>query len=259
MVYIEHIKNSFKTQFRYRLNWWMKILGTVLSVFMQICVWKSLLMDHESVVSMEYMMGYILLSAMIQSLIMRGLIDKVNDEIRTGRIAMNMIKPMRFKWYVLCDTLGGSLFAFLFQYLPVTIVMTIVYDAYEVWKGLDFWFLFSVIVGVYLYFSLAYCFALTGFWWGQTGHAGRLLNDIVDLFSGRIVPILLFPEVLLDVSRCLPFQYIYYTPISMLLNSLTIQDKIYSIGVQMVWCIIFTVLGDYVEHKGMCKLQVQGG
>lgn len=260
MVYIEHILNSFKTRIRYRLNWGMHIFGTVVSVFMQISLWSSLLINRDSVVDMDYMLGYILLSAMIQALIMRGtVIDKVNHEVRTGQIAMNMIKPMRFKWYIFCDSLGGGLFALLIQYLPVTIVMTIVYDAYKVWKGLDLWFVFSVILGVYLYFALSYCFALTSFWWGQTNHLGRLLNDIVDFFSGMIIPVLLFPEGLLGISRCLPFQYIYYTPISMILNQLTLNEKIVSISVQIGWCILFTVLGDYVEQKGMYKLQVQGG
>ena len=259
MVYIEQIKNTFRAQLRYRLNWGMRLLGTVISVFMQICLWNSLLINRDGVIDMDYMLGYILASAMIQSLIMGDTIGRVNSQIHSGQIAMNMIKPIRFRMYIFCESLGNSLFNFFFQYLPVTIVMTVIYRAYEVWMGIDLWFLLSMFLGMYLYFSLSYCLALTSFWWGQTWILGRFLNDFINLFSGKIIPVLLFPVFLLNISSCLPFQYIYYTPISMLLNPLTVQEKMWSIGLQIAWCILFKVLGRYIEHKGMCKLQVQGG
>ena len=259
MVYIEQIKNAFRSQLRYRLNWGMKLFGTIISVFLQICLWNSLLINRESVIDMEYMLGYILASAMIQSLIMGDTINRVNGQIRSGQIAMNLIKPIRFRRYIFCGSLGSSLFNFVFQYLPVTVVMTVIYGAYEVWIGVDIWFLLSVFIGLYLYFSLSYCLALTSFWWGQTWILGRFLNDFINLFSGRMIPVLLFPGFMLSISSCLPFQYIYYTPISLLLNQLSLQEKVCNIGIQSGWCILFTVLGYYIEHRGMYKLQVQGG
>lgn len=259
MVYIEQIKNTFKTQLRYKVDWGMKLFGTVISVFLQICLWNSLLVNRESVIDMKYMLGYIMASAMVQSLTMGDTIYKVNEQIYSGQIAMNMIKPVRFRLYIFCESLGGSLFSFVCQYLPVTIVMTIIYEAYEIWREIDIWFVLSIFLGIYLYFLLAYCLALTSFWWGQTWILGRFLNDFINLFSGRIIPIMLFPGFLLGISQCLPFQYIYYTPISMLLNQLTLHEKVYQIGLQIVWCVLFTVLGNYIEHRGTYKLQVQGG
>jgi len=70
---------------------------------------------------------------------------------------------------------------------------------------------------------------------------------------------LLFPEVLLRISNCLPFQYMYYTPISLLMNHPTLREKLCSLAIQVGWCILFTVMGIYIEKRGMYKLQVQGG
>ncbi len=259
MVYLEHIKNTFRTQFRYKMNWGMRLFGTVISVFLQICLWNSLLVNQENVIDMKYMLGYILASAMIQSLTMGDTINKVNGQIYSGQIAMNMIKPIKFRMYIFCESLGGSLFSFIFQYLPVTLIMTVIYEAYEVWIGIDIWFVLSTFLGIYLYFSLAYCLALTSFWWGQTWILGRFLNDFINLFSGKIIPVMLFPGFLLSISQCLPFQYIYYTPIAMLLNQLTLHEKLFSIGLQIGWCVLFTFLGNYIERRGTYKLQVQGG
>lgn len=259
MVYFEYIKNTFKSRLWYRLNWAMRVLGIILSVWIQICLWNALITNHENVVTMEYMIGYILFSAMIQSLVQGDTIGIVNQKIHSGQIAMDMIKPIRFRTYMFCEHVGNSLFSFFFQYFPVIVVATVIFKCYWIWSSVDLLFVFSVILGMYLYFSIAYCFALTSFWWTQTWILGRFLNDFISLFSGKMIPVWMFPAVILTANRFLPFQYIYYTPIAILLNDPTLQEKVYWIGIQLIWCIVFTVLGNVIERRGMHKLQVQGG
>lgn len=259
MVYLEYIKNTFKSQLGYRLNWGMKILGNVISIYLQICLWNALITDNEKIITMDYMLGYILVSAMVQSLMMGNTIEKVNQQIYSGQIAMDIIKPIKFRTYILCEYVGNSLFSFLFQYLPVIAIVTVILGCYSIWQAIDILFVISVILGMYLYFSIAYCLALTSFWWTQTWILSRFLNDFISLFSGKMIPIWMFPALMLTINGFLPFQYIYYTPIAMLLNTPSLTEKWYCIVIQIVWCVLFTFLGHVVERRGMHKLQVQGG
>ena len=259
MVYLEYIKNTFRSHLIYRLNWRMKILGLSFSLILQICLWEALTYSKQDVVSMEYMLSYILLSLLIQSLIVSNTINTVNQHIYSGQIAMDVIKPIKFRRYMFCESIGHSLFSFLFECVPVTVVATLILKNYELWKKIDCFFIVSVLLGVYLYFSIAYFLALTSFWWTQTWILSRFLNDFVSLFSGKLIPLWMFPSILLLVSKWLPFSYIYYVPISMMIDNVSVNQKLLLIGKQLVWCIIFYLLGSIVEHKGMKKLQVQGG
>lgn len=259
MVYFEYIKNTFRSQWSYRLNWIMKILGNVIFIYLQICLWKALISGRENVVSMDYMLGYILFSAMIQALVQGDIIGTVNQKIYSGQIAMDIIKPIQFRTCIFCEYIGNSLFSFLFQYLPVVIAVTILCNCYGIWASIDVYFVLSVLLGVYLYFSIAYCLALTSFWWTQTWILNRFLNDFINMFSGKVIPVWMFPVSIAVLNRFLPFQYIYYIPIAMLLNEKSIDEKMYWIVAQMIWCVVFTLLGFIMEHRGMYKLQVQGG
>lgn len=259
MIYLEYIKNAFRSQFRYRLNWGMQLFGNFVSVYFQICLWTALMKSRENVITMDYMLGYILASAMLQSLISRSIVGIVNGKINSGQIAMDFIKPIRFRIYVFCESLGNCLFSFLFTYLPITIMITILYKCHEFWLNVDLCFLVSVCLGIYLNFSITYCLGLTSFWGTQTWILGRFFDDVIKVFSGKMIPVWMLPVFLLNINVWLPFQYIFYSPISMLLNQLALKDKIEILQVQVVWCLLFTVLGEFMERKGKQKLQVQGG
>ena len=55
------------------------------------------------------------------------------------------------------------------------------------------------------------------------------LNDFIRFLSGALVPMWVFPESLQIVSRYLPFEYIYYGPITVLIGDsnsrLTIKES----------------------------------
>lgn len=259
MVYLEYIKNAFKSQLYYRLNWVMKIMGIVLSIFLQVCLWDALAEGHSDIVSMEYMVSYILLGAIVYSLVLGNVIGLVNEHINSGQIAMDMIKPIHFQLYMFCESFGSGLFSCLFSYLPVVVIFSVLTGSIGIWRRIDIFFLLSLFLGICLHFLLAYCLALTGFWWTQTWILGRFLNDITGLLSGRIIPVWLFPAVLSGVSRCLPFQYMYYVPISMVLENLSLTQKWRMLGIQLLWCFLFLILGRAIERRGMYKLQIQGG
>ena len=259
MVYFEYLKNAFKSQMYYRMNWGMKIMGIILSVFLQLCLWNVLANGHSDIVSMSYMVEYILLGCMVKSLTASNVVDLVNGHIGSGQIAMDMVKPVRFQLYMFCESLGNGLFSCLFEYFPVVVIFSICMESFGLWGRIDIFFLVSTLLGLCLYFALAYCLALTGFWWTQTWILGRFLNDLTGLFSGKMVPVWMFPKVLLSVSRCLPFQYMYYVPISMVLEDFTLMQKCGLLGVQLFWCLFFLLLGKAIERRGMYKLQIQGG
>ena len=259
MVYFEYIKNAFRSQLRYRLNWGMRLFGNFVSIYFQICLWTALLESREGIVELDYMLSYILASAMIQSLIITNTVGIINGKINSGQIAMDFIKPIRFRLFMFCESVGNSLFSFIFTYLPLTLVITIIYKCYDFWINMDLFFLASVCLGMYLYFSIAYCLGLTSFWGTLTWILERFLNDVVSLFSGRLIPVFLLPAIVFSWNKWLPFQYIYYSPISMLLNSKETGEKLTVLIIQAAWCILFTVLGMVIERKGMHKLQIQGG
>ena len=94
----------------------MKLFGNFVTIYFQICLWSALLKSKE-ITNFQYMLGYILMSTMIQSLISSNAVGIVNGKIRSGQIAMDFIKPIKFRWFIFSELLGDRLFNFLFMNL----------------------------------------------------------------------------------------------------------------------------------------------
>ena len=80
------------------------------------------------------------------------------------------------------------------------------------------------------------------------------------MLSGGIVPLNFFPETLRHIIDVLPFQAIYHIPITMLTDH-TLQPAqfIRMLGIQLIWVLVFAVLGALGYQQAIKVLTVNGG
>lgn len=83
---------------------------------------------------------------------------------------------------------------------------------------------------------------------------------IVLLLSGATVPVAFFPEPLKTIVYYLPFQSIYNAPLTLLLDGAPSPEAVLKIiGVQVVWCIVMTVIGKLFWKISLRQITVNGG
>ena len=78
--------------------------------------------------------------------------------------------------------------------------------------------------------------------------------------SSFTVPLAFFPEPFKTIAYYLPFQSIYNTPLSILLNAEpNPQEIITALGVQLAWCIAMMIISKLFWKVSLRQITVNGG
>lgn len=180
--------------------------------------------------------------------------------IKTGDIGVELLKPLDFQVYVFSRTFGESAFRFAFLMVPSVLIG-------HLFLGLSFpgslssaiLYCLSCVLGFIILFALNFLlgllsvitFSITSISWAYLG--------IVQFCSGQIVPLSLFPHVIGNILEILPFQCIYFVPISIYVGQLRGIPALDAILSQFVWAVLLIAAGRVFWLTTQRRLVVQGG
>ena len=264
-VYIHFIKNSMQKLLIYRADIWFKFIGRLIYLYVQIVTWKAIYGSTSSVetssgdVSIGQMVSYLVLSSVLYSLIEFDTVQMINDKIRSGEIAIDIMRPFNFMLYALCDGVGQNIVNFLFESVPIIVVVALFMNLDFSLSVTSILFVFSVICSMLINFELAFFMGILAFWFLVTWPLNMLVQGISKIFSGVWIPVWFFQDSIKNISEVLPFQYIYFTPISLYTQNLGFTDGSQLILYQIYWIIGLFVLISIMWKIGIKKLVVQGG
>jgi ABC-2 type transport system permease protein len=261
--YLKFIQLSFKNGLAYRVEYFVGTFRNLVILLVQLCVWRALLSagpvtTSAGVVTLKEMTTYVLISSMISTLLTVNVISDMNDRIRNGQIAIDLMKPVNFQTYTFCNMLGQNMFSFLFQLLPILAVGLI-------FVGLSFptpqnflLFCLTLVNAIIIMFLINYAMGLIAFWYLR-GWQNTILWTLNRLFSGATIPLWFFPSVLVTISNFLPLRLMYFVPISVYLGQVTPIDCLNLILQQFLWIGILYLLTKVVWRTAINKLVIQGG
>ena len=264
-AYIEIIRNSFLTGITYRVNTLLRIFGAVVSLLVQISVWYVLFKSkpdatsHIGAIKLSEMVTYTIVSTLTHIIISNQVITRLNNKIKTGQIAMDLIKPMSLKAIIGSEMIGGTLYNVIFRSLPILFIGIFLFSfQFSGWLNLAF-FIIALFNAAVIFFELSYIVGLAGFWYITIWHMGRVLDNAIRVFGGSFIPLWFFPESLYHISMFLPFRFIYYTPILIYIGKVDMKGVIEIILQQWVWIAILIIIEKIIWKFGIKKLVIQGG
>lgn len=263
--YIRILINSFHQNFAYKFNVITQLLGLLFNLTIQITIWialyqgQKLTVTNSGNISINEVLTYIALSTLLGALINNNVISMLDEKIKTGLIAMDLIKPFNLWTIFLSTVIGENLFKLLFQCVPVIIVVGLAVDISYPPPLYALVFIIALINAFLIYFLLCFLLGLTGFWYFTIWHLEQLLTDLVKLFAGAWIPLWFFPDYLNSLSNFLPFKYIYYVPINIYLQKLSLGNALGALLLQCLWLIILMAGSYIIWKKGIKKLVIQGG
>lgn len=268
-LYWEFVKIAFRSRLAYRSEVAVLFVGRVLALFVQVAIWKALLGVEGRVdstigsITLREMVTYVIISRSISVFVSLfagySPLWRIGEKIRSGEIAMDLTRPVGLRENLFFETLGNNLFEVIFGALPMLLAGALVF-------GLDvpppaYLLLFAVATlnGLLVYFLLSYIVGLIAFWYLTVWHLERLLNDLILVFSGTLIPLWFFPPFLVTVSEWLPFRLIFYTPISIYLEKHSFSEAGLLIAQQFLWLGLLLLLERAMWKRGVRKLVIQGG
>ncbi|WP_010268508.1 ABC transporter permease [Paenibacillus senegalensis] len=264
-IYYAFLLNAFQSNLAYKTDVFLRMFGRIMALFVQVAVWIALF-HHTTqtetsmgMIDLDDMITYVVISTCISVFITTEGVFQIGDRIRSGEIAVDLMKPIHLHFCLLFQSVGGNISRILFELLPLFLITLIVFPfQYPTLPNLLL-FLFALFNGFLLNFILSYIVGLIGFWYLGIYHLFRLLGDLIKVFSGAWIPLWFFPGWLADLSAFLPFRLIFFTPISIFLGKIETAEAVGLILQQFMWMGLLSAVTWLMWRKGITKLVIQGG
>ena len=256
------IRIRFLTMLAYRLNYFSGILTYIVYTGGYYFLWSAIYGGRESLGGMTAgaMTTYLAVSWMTRSFYFNNLDREIADEIKSGAVAIQMIRPYNYLAGKLFSALGEGIFRLAFWMVPGMVAATLLFPVqlptapatYAIWAlaGLMAFFINALLNAV---------FGLLTFFLHNAQGLRWAKSLATDLLSGLFLPLQFYPGWLQAVIRWLPFQTISYLPNMIFTGSLRGRDAWAAIGLQAVWAVALAALTWRLWLRARRHLVVQGG
>ena len=260
MYWMYFLKN-LKVQFTYRFNVIFSLVATLCIFFTKVIVWQALYMGKSTVagVTLDETIIYAVMSTIVAALMSTRIGETLGNNVYRGMVSVDFIRPVQFRRfyvaqdlaYIVHETINAGVLALIvvITYGQLNSAITLL----SVGK-------FGVCLGmaVLLNYQLSWLLGLTSFWLQTAWHISWITKALIKTFSGTVVPLWFYPQWMLAVSQFLPYRYIYFDPIAILLNNNTLSfTEIFLM--QTAWLIGISVAAHYIWQRAQRKVVVQGG
>lgn len=238
--YLEVAKINMKAQLAWRADVIFNMLFTIARILFAYLLWGAVFRGKSVVGQFTFygMLSYYIISSFLSQLEMSsGISSEIHDRIRQGSFSKFMVIPVNIEAYFVFMEIGTVGFYFVFDMIAAVM-----------WKYIfrirlqythDPMILASaavmILLGMLFMVQLNYLLGIMTLKYQGIGTFLMIKNNLMELVTGTIVPLALFPSTVVDVMKCLPFYYVTYLP-SMLLTGQCEQEAIKGLVIILAWC-----------------------
>ena len=209
--------------------------------------------------SFDQITTYYILVVSLSPVINWGINEMMGTAIREGEILRELLNPISYFTYyfgirmgelaesVIVGILTFIICAMLFGVLLPSSILNLIFFVVIVFLSVVTVYFFEIILG------------MTAFYTHSVWGIEILKRSILNIFSGMIAPLSLFPESLQKVSNILPFKDFVYTPINIYFGNLNNMEIMQVIFKLCVWIFIFYLIAKVVFIKAVKNITVNGG
>jgi ABC-2 type transport system permease protein len=246
----------------YRGTTLLSLISDLVWVAVLYYLWRTIYAGQASLGSFDWraMRTYIIVSYAVNALIRFSSAARMLGPIRTGEVAVDLLRPVDYMQSQLAQTLGAALVEGLLSSVIALLLGILVFEIAPPASPLAaLLFLVSVGMGFLIKFLINFLVSLLCFW--TTNGVGLIWAQmaITGIFSGALVPLQFLPGWLQTVALALPFQAIIYTPLTIYLGTADGLALWRALGVQVFWVLALWVLARRLWMPAVRALELQGG
>lgn len=242
----------------------MNIIGNLIYMIIVFFLWKAIFMSSLSATinGMTFIdtVVYLMFANALYRLMDANLVWDIGEDIRSGAITMDLIKPMSYPLYTFFKHAGNYIIAFLISFFPTFLICVILFEKNMVIGYNLIFFLISMIIGLLINFCIDFLVGMICIFTQSIWGINILKEVVVSILSGALVPLNFYPDWLLKVVNLFPFQAIYHTTIQFLTNdTMQLNDYLFSLLRQLMWLFIILCLSGFCWSRIIHKLTINGG
>ncbi|MBU44560.1 MAG: hypothetical protein CMN76_15170 [Spirochaetaceae bacterium] len=251
MAYLKFVSMSFQRSLAYRFEYYTALLNAFLYIFIFTSVWKALIPEGETAngLTRENMIAYAVISTLIKSSFGRN-DSLLSQKVRSGEIAVDLMKPFSFPLMYLSDTFGSSLFQLFARSIPLLVFCVFLFG---ISLPVDGWLLLQFLpvyfLAFLLFFLMSFLISSFSFYFVEIFPFWIFYYAMITLCSGAIIPLDFFPQWLVDILLSTPFPYLFYFPTMHLMERIAMPYEM----LLLRYAILLISVG------GLCWLSYNGG
>jgi ABC-2 type transport system permease protein len=261
-AYLALLRGLYMVGLIYRFGFLFSIAGNVIYMSITYFLWRSIYQGRETLRGLTFNETYIYVAlGSAVFILLKTYVDwQMSHEIREGTIATYLTKPIDLQLYELCASSGFSLMTLSAITIPTILLMVFVFHI-EIPPGIGLaLFPLSLLMAYLLSFCFDYFVGLLCFYTESVWGISITKEIIVTVFSGALIPLPFFPDVIRKILMWLPFQAIYYAPLTMVAKpTLGWGTFLSMLGVQLFCVIALFALTRLFYNQAIKVLRISGG
>ncbi len=259
-MYWALVKCCFKQQIQFKWNLLFQIIGDWMRLYIKVCIWQALLLaGTEAKADFKSLAAYSVAASLVIILTNSHVASDLSDRVRSGMIAVDLIRPVSLKWYFFFQQIGENLFHLFFEGIFIAVLSWLIWKLPLPGVHTVIPSLICLIFGVLIMFYIQYTIGLLVFWMKDGTYTRMITDALFVLFSGIEIPLWFYPEWLRAVSHCLPFRFVVFEPIKVWLGQVEYKEIVWIVFMQILWLLILSWLERRLWQHIKNSIEIQGG
>ncbi len=254
---------SFKEKSIFRFDYLVNTLFSFFYIVLKVYLWKGLYgISGEAVsgIALNDMLVYSILSSFTAGITKTTVMNDLNESVLSGSISSNLLLPIGLKKYLFLHSVTKNIFLTLYGIIPSVLAAMLFFGFHAEISPVNLvLYVLSVIMGTLINFLYNFLFGSSVIWFRNSFFLNNINSVLLNLFSGALVPLWFFPEPMKILSVFLPFRYIVFEPIAVLLNTKSAAETAYVFAMQLFWLVFLFCAATAVWNRGRNKIMIQGG
>ncbi|MGN0591016.1 ABC transporter permease [Ruminococcus sp.] len=262
--YFSMTRAGMLEQLQFRLGSLVTVAGNLIYLVLIYFLWKAIFASAgtEEVNGMTFSdtLIYLVLASALFSFMEMYLVWYMGNDIQSGKIVLDLIKPIGYRKFLFWTQSGSLVMSFLMTFLPTFLVVYFLTDG-VIHLGVNLlFFMVSVVFALTINFCIDFFIGTVCLYTQSIWGINIMKEVIVLLLSGATIPLAFFPDTLRRIVSYLPFQSIYNTPLTILIrNSMPLQETLTMLAVQLFWACVMLLLTSLFWRRSIRKITVNGG
>ncbi len=234
-------------------------LAVLLFIFLQL--WRVTYTQSGTAtlgdLTLSQMLWYLVITESITLSTMQTTFE-VDQDVRTGALAVQLIRPLSYPLYRLFTALGERTVRFLTNLGIGSVIALLFVGPIPLTPGGLLVFVLSVPMAFTLDFLGLFLIGLCAFWIEDTSGLALIYSRLTWILGGMLIPIELFPQALQPLLRLLPFSSIFYGPARLFVE----PDMPFFLDLlarQGIAIVCFAILVALLYRKGVQRINANGG
>lgn len=240
--YLEVSKTYMKTQLAWRADVLFHMMFAVMKILFAFLLWGMVFREREMIRQFSFhgMMSYYIVSSFLSQIEMSdGVSREIHERIRNGTFSKYMILPINMELYFIFMEMGVIAFYGIFNLIAAVIwkyffhIRFVLTDRILIVGAAAI----MIVLGLLFMVQLNYLLGILTLKYQGIGTFLMIKNNLMELVTGSIVPLVLFPEIAVKIMQFLPFYYVTNLP-SMLLTGQCTEEAGKGVVIIGFWCLV---------------------